>query len=714
MLRLRTFGGLALENGSARSLTQPRSLALLALAASAGERPISRDKVLAYLWPEVEPAKSGHRLAQLVYSMRNDLGVDSIFRGSNDLRLNPKTITSDVEAFTEALERGDLRGAIDLYQGPFLDGFYLGRSGEFERWAETERAEYHRKYCAALQAGARAEARRGEPAGAAELWRRLSEADPLDAGAAVAYMEALAAAGELARALRFARDYERRLQLEFETEADPAVVSVMERLRNSAAAVSSAVSDPFPAIAVLPFLNLTPERENEYFSDGMTEELVSALARVPGLRVASRTSCFAFKNKDMDAREIAARLGVSALVEGSIRKVGNRIRLNAQLVNAADGCDLWSDSYERTMEHVFTLQEELSQAIVAAMRLVPAKPATPLVRRPTADLDAYTLYLRGRYSVHKRTVEGFTLAIEYLEQAVERDPGFALAHAGLAECWALRGFLEFGDILPDEGMPKARAAALEALRLNPRLPEGHLWLGVVHFLFDWDYETAEAELRRALQLQPEHAFAETWYAVFLGGVGRHEQSIKRIFHALSLEPLSLSIRLCVARCYLFARRYEEALETIDGILRDEPGHQLSIIWATRALLAMGRDADALARIARVPQERQTPYLRSCGASALAGLGRVEEARELCRQLEREFEAGPPFTLFMVGAAQARMGDHDAAITTLERCFRIRDGQVAFLLVQQSYERLRNHPAFERLLDEMRLPAELRPQPAASA
>jgi adenylate cyclase len=709
MLRLRAFGGLALEDGRpdpAGAITQPKSLALLALLANAGERPISRDKVLAYLWPETESSKAAHRLAQSLYALRHDLKVESLFRASNDLRLNPRVIGSDLQDFTDALERGDLRGAVAIYQGPLLDGFYLNGAAEFERWVEMERGEYCRKYRAALEALAVADGQRGDANGSAEWWRRLTDADPLNARTAVAYMEALSVAAGQAGALQFTRDYTKRLRDEFDSEPDPAVMAAAERLRNALSA-----SPTGPAIAVMPFLNLTPDRENEYFSDGMAEELAHALARVPGLRVASRTSCFAFKGKDLDARQIAERLGVSILVEGSIRKIGNRIRLNAQLVNAADGCDLWSESYERTMEHVFTLQEELSQAIVAALPLAQA-PASNLVRRSTSALDAYTLYLRGRYSAHKRTVEGFALAIEYFEQAVEKDPRFALAHGGLAECWALRGFQEFGDVLPHEAMPKAKAAALEALRLDPRLPEGHTWLGVIHFLFDWDWAAAELEFRRALQLQPEHAYGETWYATFLAAMGRHEEALQRILHAHALEPLSLSIRLCVGRCHFFARRYDEALACIEGILRDEPGHLLTTIWAARTLSAMGRFADALEATRGVPPQAQTPYLRSCAANALAGLGRAEEAQNLCAALRRELDAGSPFTLFIVAATYARMGDCDAALDALEHCYRVRDAQLAFVLNQPSYLVLHGHPRFERLLADLSFPPETLAQAAA--
>ena len=370
-------------------------------------------------------------------------------------------------------------------------------------------------------------------------------------------MEGLCAAGDRPSALRFAQAYETLLRQEFDTGPDPAVVAAAERLRQLPARRRPAVGAPAaPAIAVLPFVNLTPGGENEYFSDGLTDELTDALARVPGLRVASRTSTYALQGKGLDARELAERLG--GVRWRDPLKAGNRFRLSARLVNAAHGCQLWSETYERTLEDVFALVEELSRAIAVLLPLAAGPVRAPLARRSTAVPDAYTLYLRGRYAAHQRTPEGLSVGIEYFEQAVELDPGYALGYAGLAECWAMLGFAELVPVPPPGAVPRARSAALEALRLHPELAQAHTWLGVVHVLYDWNWATAEAELRRAIQLDPGYAIAETWYAILLGILGRHEESLRRILHAEAIEPLSLQIRLCVGRCYYFARRYEQA------------------------------------------------------------------------------------------------------------------------------------------------------------
>ena len=322
-MRLLTLGGLSVDSGKRSppgAASQRKALALLALLGSAGRRGLSRDKLIAYLWPDSPTENALHSLTQLLYSLRRDLGVESLFLGTAELSLNPELMAVDLVEFTTALEAGDFMRAVGVYGGPFLDGFFLSGAPEFEHWVEGERARLAQRQLGALQSLAEAAARDGDVAGASRWWLQLARADPLNARIAVSCMEALAAAGDRQAALKFGVAYEALLRTELGTEPDPAVALAGVRLRNPPRQAVATTSTP--AVAVLPFVNLTPDRDNEYFSDGMTEELANALARVPGLRVAARTSTFAFKGKDIDAREIAVRLGVSALVAGSVRKLG--------------------------------------------------------------------------------------------------------------------------------------------------------------------------------------------------------------------------------------------------------------------------------------------------------------------------------------------------------------------------------------------------------
>jgi TolB-like protein len=703
MLRLLTFGGLSVEGpdgpvGGAPS--QRKALALLALLAPAGARGVSRDRVAAYLWPESPADKVAHRLGQLLYSLRRDLAADDVFLGTAELRLNPRVINADVQDFNRALEAGDFARGARIYCGPFLEGFFLSDASEFERWVEEERSRLAERFGAALGRLAEDARRRNDLPAAAAWLLQLSRADPLNPQAAASYLETLDALGDRAGALRFARSYEALLRAEYEMAPDPMVATLVGRLTERASPRRPSLP-PSPALAVLPFLNLMPDHENEYFSDGMTEELTNALTKVPGLRVASQVSARRFKETDGDPREIAEELGVSALVSGSVRKLGNRIRVTAQLVSGADGCHLWSETYDRTLEDIFTLQEELARAIVGALPL-PAHPEhAVLVRAPTPVMDAYTLYLRGRYSALKRTAEGLSLGVEYFEQAVERDPRFALAHAGLAECCILLGFPEFGTLPPLDAMPRAKAAAREALRLDPRLPEAHAWLAVIHFLFDWDWAAAEEEFRRALQLRRENAYAETWYAMFLSAMGRHEESIARMLYAEALEPGAPAIRLCVPRAHYFARQFPAALESLDDLNRVEPGVLLTVIWLGRTLWAMRRYGEALARLEGLPADQRTPCHLSTMAAVLVGLDRYEEGQALCSSLRRKFEAGDLTVLSGLAAAYASMGEQETVMDLLEAGERARCGLLAFMPVDPLYDAVRNHPRYRQMTERMR-------------
>ncbi|MEO7987090.1 MAG: BTAD domain-containing putative transcriptional regulator [Gemmatimonadales bacterium] len=706
-MRLLTLGGLSVEGGKQirrGAASQRKALALLALLGGAGRRGLSRDKLVAYLWPDSSTDHALHSLTQLLYSLRRDLAAESLFLGTTDLSLNPELLAVDLAEFISALEAGDFTRAVGAYGGPFLDGFFLAGVPEFERWVEGERTRLAQRYLGALESLAAAASRRGDAAAAAEWWWQAAEADPLNARIVIGCMTAMADAGDRAGALRFAKTYEGALRAEVGTDPDPGVVALADRLRNPPPQAPIAAPTT-PAIAVLPFVNLTPDQENEYFSDGMTEELSNALARVPGLRVAARSSAFAFKGKDIDARDIAVRLGVNALVEGSVRKIGNRIRLTAQLIDAADGCHLWSETYERTLDDVFALQEELARAIVAVLPVSAHSVPANLVHFPTPALNAYTLYLRGRYATLKRTEEGFALGIEYFEQALEADPHYALAHAGLAECWALRGFGEFGDLDPNHAMPRARAAALEALRCDPRSSQAHTWLGVVHFLFDWDWARAEGEFRQALQIQPENVYAQTWYAVLLAQLGRHGESLRWIHQAEALDPLSPVVQLSVGRCYYFARRHREALERFQILWRAEPGHRLITAWLARALAATGRHGEAIEELGKVTtsgyQQSTTDGLQ---ALLLAGAGRRAEAVTLCRRLQQELKAGGAlYATSYLATALFQLGERDAAFELLEQGMVSRSAYMPFV-GEPTCDALRQDPRFGQLLARLGLPA----------
>ena len=427
----------------------------------------------------------------------------------------------------------------------------------------------------------------------AQITRRLTESAPSLSAAGVSAPapledllarlltrypgDRIASAGELAGLLA---DLEHRMAQGTETPLEPATPRLT-------------------ALAVLPFVNVSADPENEYFSDGMTDELITALGRVEGLRVVSRGSVFTFKGKDVDAREVGQQLKVGAVLEGSVRRAGDRVRVSAQLVSSADGYQLWSDSYDRTLADVFALQEELTQAIVGSLPLGAARSRHRVLVQPsTMTPESYTLYLRGRFEALKRSVPGLIAGIGYFEQAIEHDPGYALAHAGLAECWLLRGFEEFGDLAPLEAMPRGKAAARRALELDPDLAEGHGWSAAASLLFDWDWKAAEASFRRAVDLRPDYSLAHAWYAVFLMARGRHDEAIARSQHAAELDPLNLAIHAVIGQCLHFGRRFDEALARHRATLEVDPVHLQTLLWSSRTHRALGRPADALPAMER--------------------------------------------------------------------------------------------------------------------
>jgi len=324
-----------------------------------------------------------------------------------------------------------------------------------------------------------------------------------------------------------------------------AVLDHLRRIRADVAAegtrftATTAVAIPRPqaSIAVLPFLNLGPDADNEYFSDGLAEELISALKRIPGLRVAARTSAFAFKGTSADIGTIGGRLNVATVLEGSVRRAGNRLRITARLVDVADGYDLWSERFDREMEDVFAIQDEIAGSIVhkLELRLGEARAAS-LIRRHTEKKEAYHLYLKGRFYWAKRYRGGLKAAIEHLQRAIGEDPDYALAYAGLADAFVFLALYSL--VKPRDAFGRARQAAEKALSLDPALAEGHTSLALVRFGADWDFPGAEEEFRRALEIDPAQAYARIYYSWLLVLMGRADEAIGQARSGQDTDPLS--------------------------------------------------------------------------------------------------------------------------------------------------------------------------------
>jgi eukaryotic-like serine/threonine-protein kinase len=433
------------------------------------------------------------------------------------------------------------------------------------------------------------------------------------------------------------------------------------------------------AIAVLPFVNLSPDPENEYFSDGVTDELTNALAKIADLRVTSRTSAFAFKGKDRDVKDIARQLKVAKLLEGSVRRAGNRLRISAQLVNAADGYQVWSETYDRDLTDVFAVQEEISRTIAGALSVrLGSRADSAMAEVGTASFEAYNLYLKGRYHASTRTTEGLKRAIGYFGQAIDADPQYAAAHAELGAAWALRGFEEYSDLPPREAMPKAKQAVKRALQLDPSLGEGHAWLGVIAWIYDWDPVAAERELLRAIALRPQYSYTYAWYAMLLAVLQRPEESIRAITRARQLDPLFPVVALCAGRSYYWLGQLDKAQREVEALLEINPGYQLAYTWLARILGAQGRAGEALKVMQRAESlGRESVVIRGFLGWAYARTGQTEQARAILAELEAEAErrwVPAYFRLYVL----IGLGEFDAAFRMLETAFQERSGYLGFV------------------------------------
>jgi TolB-like protein len=279
-----------------------------------------------------------------------------------------------------------------------------------------------------------------------------------------------------------------------------------------------------PSIAVLPFRDMSPQKDQEYFCDGIAEELINALVKLEGLRVAARTSAFQFKDRDSDIKEIGEQLEVKTILEGSVRKSGNRLRITAQLINIEDGFHLWSEKYDRDLKDIFAIQDEISLAIVDVLKVkLLGDEKAKLVKKHTADQQAYNLYLQGRYFWSRRFEGGLQKAIDYFQQSIVKDSGYAHPYVGIADCFNILAY--FGFMPPMDGFPKAKAAAMKALEIDGSLGEAHASLGWIKTFFEWDFTAAEMEFQRAFSLNPKYATAHEWYALLLAVLGKFDEAL---------------------------------------------------------------------------------------------------------------------------------------------------------------------------------------------
>jgi serine/threonine-protein kinase len=455
------------------------------------------------------------------------------------------------------------------------------------------------------------------------------------------------------------------------------------------------------SVAVLPFVNLSADPENEFFADGITEDVITHLARVRSLKVISRTSVMAFKKRDRSLREIGEKLGASTLLEGSVRRAGNRVRIVAQLIDGATDEHLWAEIYDRDLTDIFAIQTDVALQIASALRAeLSTEERERVRRRPTAHLEAYELHLRGRSWLSRYSAEGFRRALADFDRAIARDPAFALAHASVAQAYVEHCIQGSVGMPPEDSIGRAKEAVARALALDGDLAEAHGISGLVLFAFDFDWPGAERELLKALELSPGSAEGHEHYGWLLGSLGRFDEALREVRRARELDPLS--VQSDVSTTLLRAGRLEEALEDARRSVEREPEFPRCHSNLGWALIKQGKTAEGIASLQRALElsPDSTMFLAQMG-QARAMAGQAEAARRILERLH-DLAKGQFVSPYHFAYVHTGLGEFEEATEWLERAFERRSGGIYGIKGSFLFTSLRGHPRFEALLRKMNL------------
>jgi len=455
------------------------------------------------------------------------------------------------------------------------------------------------------------------------------------------------------------------------------------------------------SIAVLSFEDLSSDKDQEPFCDGIADELINRMTKIESIRVPARTSAFSFKGKGLDIREIGEKLEVENVLEGSVQKAGNKLRINVHLVNVVDGYTIWSEKYERDEEDIFALQDEISMAIVDNLKIkLLGEERAKLVKRHTENLEAYNLYVRGRYFQAKGTEEEMEKSLDYFQQAIEEDPTYALAYVGKADCYII--LADIGYLSSKEAYPKVRAAAEKALEMDDTLAGAYASLGFVKFKYDWDWAGAERDFKRAIELDPNYAYAHSNYSLYLSEMGRHDEAIKEAKRGLESDPLSLDINNILGWILYLARRYDQEIEQFQNLLEIDQNY-----WIAYNNLARAYAGKEMYKIAIVEAQKAIE-LSGGNTMAIAALGyiyaltgRRDEAKKVLDDLF-ELSKQEYVSSFYVALVYSCLGQKDQAFEWLDKAYEEHDVYLSQLKVFPLFDSLRSDPRYKALLKKMNL------------
>ena len=456
------------------------------------------------------------------------------------------------------------------------------------------------------------------------------------------------------------------------------------------------------SLVVLPLQDLSGDSEQEYFADGMTEELITDLAKIRSLRVISRTSAMRYKGTVKQLAAIARDLKVGLVVEGTILRSGDRVRITAQLIRVFPERHLWAESYDRDLRDVIALQRDVARAIVheIQIKLSTQEQARLVSPQPAVNPEAHELYLKGLYFWNKRTEIGLKKSVEYFEQAIRKDPQYAVAYAGLALSYDVLGGYS---VLPSaEAFPKAEAAATAALALDPDLPEAHASLGVTKFMFDWNWAAAEKELKHSITLRPNDATTHEYYAIYFGTMGQAEEAIAEMKRARDLDPLSLDINAQLGVVYRDGRHYDAAIEQCRQTLELDPSFEMAHWCLGLGYVAKGMYEKAIAELQTAVASGGCPCKAAALAYTYAVTGQRARAQDLLRELKTKADQGYELS-YLIAEVYAGLRDHEHAFEWLNKAYNQRDCQLTWLKLDPLIDELRSDPRFADLMRRIGLP-----------
>lgn len=743
------------DGKEAEQWTRQKPKSLVKLLALQPNHQIHREQAMEILWPDSDfPANNLHKALHLArHALEPELksAAESHFIVTHDQQLlltAPETLAIDMQAFEQAAtvafnsnQSVHFEQALQLYTGELLpDDLY-------DDWTIRKREQLRETFHDLLAKLSELYEDEGNYTRAIELAKQLIAADAANEVAHRRLMKLYAQSGNKHQALRQYRECVESLRRELDVGPDQATVELHDQITAGAIVpvvapktIQKKVQAPaqpvdnswskrryvwlalagllivlsvfagyryftptksIDSLAVLPIINESDDANVEYLSDGITESIINSVSKLPRLKVMARSTVFTYKGRNIDPRTTGKDLGVGAVLTGRMQKAGDKLTIKLELVSVDDGSQLWAGQYDTQVANVLSVQDEIAREITSKLRLrLTGEEEQQLNKRYTENIEAYQLYLQGRYQLNKRTEDGFRKGIQYFDEAIEKDPRYALAYAGLADAYILLGAGDYAVMAPRDAMLKGKEAAIKALTIDQGLAEAHTSLGFLNYIYDWDWVGAEQHYRRAIDLNPNYPTARHWYSLYLTAMLRTDEALIQAQRAKELDPLSLIINTDLGLVFYRARRFDEAIAQFRKTIETEPGFAPAHWNLGRALEQKGMFDEAISELEQAVKlsGRSPVYLASLG-HAYGLSGQRQEAQKIVGELEtmgsKKYVSPNLLAVVYVG-----MGDKDRAFEWLNKAHADRSDFMVVLQVDPALDGIRDDPRFAELVKKM--------------